>query len=61
MHAIGRLFPRRERAPSIQPVSQDDLLERLGNDAALNTWSVTRTQRIVNGFYTSQAVELRKQ
>lgn len=61
MHAIGRLFPRRERAPSIQPVSQDDLLERLGNDAALNAWSVTRTQRIVNGFYTSQAVELRKQ
>jgi magnesium-protoporphyrin O-methyltransferase len=61
MHAIGRLFPRKERAPSIQPVSQNDLLERLGNDVALNAWSVTRTQRIVNGFYTSQAVELRKQ
>jgi magnesium-protoporphyrin O-methyltransferase len=61
MHAIGRLFPRKERAPAIEPVQQDDLLRRLGKEPALSGWSVLQTERIVNGFYTSQAVEIRKQ
>jgi magnesium-protoporphyrin O-methyltransferase len=61
MHAVGRLFPRKERAPAIEPVQQDDLLRRLGRDPALVGWSVMHTERIVNGFYTSQAVEIRKQ
>ena len=61
MHAVGRLFPRKERAPSIQPVQQDDLLRRLGSEPALSGWSVLQTERIVNGFYTSQAMEMRTQ
>ena len=61
MHAIGRLFPRKERAPAIEPVQQNDLLRRLGSEPALRNWSVMHTERIVNGFYTSQAVEIRKQ
>jgi magnesium-protoporphyrin O-methyltransferase len=60
MHAVGRLFPRKERAPAIQPVHQDDLLRRLRNEPTLQGWAVTHTERIVNGFYTSQAVEIRK-
>jgi magnesium-protoporphyrin O-methyltransferase len=61
MHAVGRLFPRKERAPAIEPVRQDDLLRRLGSEPALHGWSVMQTERIVNGFYTSQAVEIRNQ
>ena len=61
MHAVGRLFPRKERAPAIQPVAQQDLLARLEREPALAGWSVSHTERVVNGFYTSQAVEIRKQ
>jgi magnesium-protoporphyrin O-methyltransferase len=61
MHAVGRLFPRKERAPAIEPVQKDELLRRLGSDPSLAGWSVMQTARIVNGFYTSQAVEIRKQ
>jgi magnesium-protoporphyrin O-methyltransferase len=61
MHAVGRLFPRKERAPAIEPVQQDDLLRRLRGEPALRGWSVMHTERIVNGFYTSQAVEISKQ
>jgi magnesium-protoporphyrin O-methyltransferase len=58
MHAAGRLFPRRDRAPSIVPVSEADLRERLGGSAALGRWQATRTDRVASGFYTSQALEL---
>jgi magnesium-protoporphyrin O-methyltransferase len=61
MHAVGRLFPRKERAPAIQPVAQQELLARIGRDPALAGFSVRNTERIVNGFYTSQAVEIRRQ
>ncbi|MFN3351301.1 magnesium protoporphyrin IX methyltransferase [Pseudorhodoplanes sp.] len=58
MHAAGRLFPRSERAPAIQPVAPKELAARIRNEAALARWPVARTERIVNGFYTSQAMEL---
>jgi magnesium-protoporphyrin O-methyltransferase len=60
MHAVGRLFPRKDRAPAIQPVQQDNLVRRLEGELALGGWSVMRTERIANGFYTSQAVEIRR-
>lgn len=55
MHAAGRIFPRGNRAPEIQPVAEDQLRERLG---ALPGWSIGRSERIASGFYTSQAMEL---
>jgi len=60
MHAAGRLFPRSERAPAIQPVAPKELAMRIRDDAALAHWPVAQTERIVNGFYTSQAMELRR-
>ncbi len=59
MHAVGRLFPRSDRAPAIEPVSEAALRRLLAAEAELATWQVGRSQRIVNGFYTSQALELR--
>ncbi|MBK8211238.1 MAG: magnesium protoporphyrin IX methyltransferase [Rhodospirillales bacterium] len=58
MHAAGRLFPRRDRAPAIEPIGERRLRQMLGEQLSLTRWSVCRTERIVNGFYTSQAVEL---
>jgi magnesium-protoporphyrin O-methyltransferase len=58
MHAAGRLFPRSDRAPAIEPVAEQRLLRRIAAEPRLADWRVGRTRRIVSGFYTSQALEL---
>lgn len=58
MHALGRLFPRGDRAPAIEPVSVTRLYSLLGSEPALQSWSPYRTERVKSGFYTSQAMEL---
>ncbi len=58
MHAMGRLFPRGDRAPFIQPVRHATLTRLLQADPALAGWRIGRTERIASGFYTSQALEL---
>ena len=58
MHAVGRLFPRGDRAPAIEPVGELALQRRLREAYGLRDWNVGRTQRIACGFYTSQALEL---
>jgi magnesium-protoporphyrin O-methyltransferase len=59
MHAVGRLFPRSDRAPEIQPLRVTGLTQRLTVDKRLSGFSVGRTERIAKGFYISQAMELR--
>ncbi len=61
MHAVGRLFPRGDRAPAIEPVAEKALRRLLSTDDGLTQWNVGRTQRVVSGFYTSQALELVRQ
>jgi len=56
----GRLFPRRDRAPAIEPLSERALRRRLTQEPALAAWRIGRTQRVASGFYTSQAMELVK-
>lgn len=58
MHAAGRLFPRGNRAPAIEPVGPAAILRRLQAEPALAAWRAGRTQRIASGFYTSQALEM---
>jgi magnesium-protoporphyrin O-methyltransferase len=58
MWGMGRLFPRSDRAPAIEPVGEARLRREIGRSAALTGWSVGRTARIISGFYTSQAMEL---
>lgn len=57
MHRIGRLFPRSDRSPSLEPVLQSDLLQGLSVIPELGAWQSNRTQRISRGFYKSQAWE----
>jgi magnesium-protoporphyrin O-methyltransferase len=58
MHSVGRLFPRSDRAPSIQPVREHELRRRVANNLFLAGWRPGRERRISSGFYTSQAMEL---
>lgn len=58
MHSVGRLFPRGNRAPSIQPVAERELRQRIANSLWLAGWRVGRNELISSGFYTSQALEL---
>jgi magnesium-protoporphyrin O-methyltransferase len=58
MHALGRLFPRGNRAPAIEPVGVAAIQNLLAVEPGLGHWHVARTQRIASGFYTSQAQEL---
>ena len=58
MHAAGRLFPRRDRAPAIEPIKPALLLRLIGADPALGEWATARTHRVDVGFYKSEALEL---
>jgi magnesium-protoporphyrin O-methyltransferase len=58
MHAVGRLFPRGDRAPAVEPVAEARLLGALAAEPGLAGWWTGRTRRVASGFYISQAVEL---
>jgi len=57
---VGRLFPRRDRAPAIVPISERSLRRQLAAEPRLKGWQVGRSRRIASGFYKSQAMELVK-
>ncbi|MEY4769580.1 MAG: hypothetical protein RIQ40_320, partial [Planctomycetota bacterium] len=58
LHAAGKLFPRADRAPAIEPVSEAVIRRGVETGAAFKGWAIGRTQRISSGFYKSQAMEL---
>jgi magnesium-protoporphyrin O-methyltransferase len=58
MHAVGRLFPRSDRSPSLQPVAEAALRRQLAAQATVGRWRVTHSARVASGFYTSQSMEL---
>ncbi len=58
MITVGRLFPRRDRAPFIEPIAEARLRRHIAASDGLASWTVARTSRIASGFYTSQAMEL---
>jgi magnesium-protoporphyrin O-methyltransferase len=60
MHAVGRLFPRGDRAPAIEPVSEPRLRSLIADEPQLAGWQALRTSRIGCGFYMSQALELKR-
>jgi len=58
MHSVGRLFPRGDRAPAIEPVAEARLRRLIAIDPRLDGWTTARTQRVTSGFYISQGMEL---
>lgn len=60
MHVTGKLFPRSNRAPMIEPVRRRSLCRMIESAPEMKDWKVARTHRINSGFYISQALELRQ-
>lgn len=58
MHAVGRLLPKSDRAPAIEPVGSLALSGLIKRSASLSPVRLGRTERIASGFYTSQGLEL---
>jgi magnesium-protoporphyrin O-methyltransferase len=58
MHAVGRLFPRGDRAPAIEPVAEQKLRRLLLSDESLERWQLGRSRRVSSGFYKSHALEM---
>ena len=57
MHAVGRFFPRGDRAPAIEPVAETALKRGLLAAPGLQAFRDARTERVASGFYTSQALQ----
>ena len=58
MHTAGRLFPRGDRAPAIEPVKHATIRGLLAADRAMRDWQPGRTSRITSSFYISCAQEM---
>jgi magnesium-protoporphyrin O-methyltransferase len=58
MHAVGRLFPRADRAPMIEPVTPKALLSALSEQPELSDWMARESMRVHSSFYISEALEL---
>ena len=56
MHAVGKWFPRADRAPQIVPTAEAALTAALKQ--ALPGFDAVRTEKVKSSFYTSQALEL---
>jgi len=57
MIAIGRVFPRGNRAPWLEPMAAEKIAALMVEHPSLVNWANARTQRISSGFYQSQAME----
>jgi magnesium-protoporphyrin O-methyltransferase len=61
MISIGRLFPRGDRAPWLEPMAEEKIASLMAQNADLTDWKCGRSQRISSGFYKSQAMEWKRQ
>lgn len=58
MIKVGQMFPRGDRAPWLQPMSEGELRHLTAAHPTLKSWQPLRCERVSSGFYTSQAMEL---
>ena len=58
MKSVGKLFPRGDRSPAIEPIEESYLRWYVRNTEALEGCEVERTHRVITRFYKSQAMEL---
>ena len=57
MISVGRLLPRTNRAPWLEPMAKEKLLQLMAQDAVLKTWTHAKDERVSSGFYKSQAMQ----
>ncbi len=58
--AVGRMFPRSDRAPAIEPIAQRALERHMAQLPQLNGWTIHRSQRVSRSFYISEALEVKR-
>ena len=58
MWVMGRAFPRGNRSPAIEPISERSLRQRLGAHPAMSGMTIGRSDRIDTPFYKSQTMDL---
>lgn len=58
MHKAGKLFPKKDRSPSIVPVAVERLHQAIQRSEKLQEWAVGRNHRTDTGFYKSHVQEL---
>jgi magnesium-protoporphyrin O-methyltransferase len=61
MIRVGRLFPRKDRAPFIEPISHAKLHHAINQSPWFVDWEAPFTHLVSSGFYKSQLMELQKQ
>lgn len=61
MITVGRLFPRGDRAPFIEPVAEHRLRALMAASPDLTPFAAGRSLRVSSGFYKSHAFELVRQ
>jgi magnesium-protoporphyrin O-methyltransferase len=59
MLTVGKIMPRGDKSPSIEPQSEAKLRRRIAAGAAFAGCKIARSRRIKSGFYFSQAMELK--
>ena len=57
--AAGKLFPRGDRSPAIEPAATGALRAAITAEPSLKGWTIGRDHRVSTGFYKSHAQELR--
>ena len=57
MISVGRMLPRTNRAPWLEPMAKEKLLAMMAHDSVLQKWQHSRDERVSSGFYKSQAME----
>ncbi len=60
MITVGKLFPRKDRAPFIAPVAHEKITGLIRQAPGLSAFEIGRSEKISSGFYTSQALELKR-
>jgi len=57
MISVGRLLPRGDRAPWLEPMAEMRIAQLMKTHATLSNWQCARSHKVSSGFYKSKAME----
>ena len=57
MISVGRLLPKSDRAPWLEPMAENRIAELMKAHVSLNGWECARAHKVSSGFYKSKAME----
>jgi magnesium-protoporphyrin O-methyltransferase len=57
MISVGRLLPKSDRAPWLEPMAETRIASLMKTHDALRNWQCARAHKVSSGFYKSKAME----